>query len=570
MIAKVTHSGSGVNLFRYLIGEGKPTSFGVNVHENPHVISGDDFVMAWHGNEELNQAAGRDLAGYLDRPRDVFGVSIREQVKQVDPATGDAAVVGYRGAHLFHCSLSVAAEEGPLAEERWDVIAREFMDEMGFTDAGGKAACRWVAVHHGVSANGNDHIHIAASMVREDGTRWGGRWRDFHHAQQAARTLEARHGLRQLTSRQYGTADRGVQHAERQAANRASLPDTARQVLAGRVRSAAVGSRSEAEWIRRLRGDGVVVKPYFAAGSTDVVTGYKVALKPDAYAGRLVFYGGGRLGRDLSLPRLRERWANPTVEDAAAAGAEWQAAFRGRPPVAANGREAGDAARVNINRITSRLVAFNDHLAQIPVTDRDAWAHAARDVSGTLAAWSRIDPDNADDLNAAAAALARSAQNRRPAHPARQNSRNTPAGIALLLLQAARSREPDRKARIAAALFLRQLIRTADAIRSYHAAVDNNAEAARLQRDVIDRLRQLPLAGYPDPSTEQRILASDDRDALAALNAAHTTRTTASSTRTPADRDPAAERPVGVADVLPRRLTPAAQRQNARDADRSR
>ena len=42
---------------------------------------------------------------------------------------------------------------------------------MGFTEASGKAPCRWVAVRHGLSKNGNDHVHIAVSLVREDGTK---------------------------------------------------------------------------------------------------------------------------------------------------------------------------------------------------------------------------------------------------------------------------------------------------------------------------------------------------------------------------------------------------------------
>lgn len=42
---------------------------------------------------------------------------------------------------------------------------------MGFSEASGKAARRWVAVCHCVSTNGNDHLHSAVSLVREDGTK---------------------------------------------------------------------------------------------------------------------------------------------------------------------------------------------------------------------------------------------------------------------------------------------------------------------------------------------------------------------------------------------------------------
>lgn len=50
-------------------------------------------------------------------------------------------------------------------------IAQDFADRMGFSEASGKAARRWVAVCHCVSTNGNDHLHSAVSLVREDGTK---------------------------------------------------------------------------------------------------------------------------------------------------------------------------------------------------------------------------------------------------------------------------------------------------------------------------------------------------------------------------------------------------------------
>ena len=55
-----------------------------------------------------------------------------------------------------------------------------------------------MAIRHGHSKAGNDHIHIAASMVREDGTKWSS-WRDFPRAQQAARGLEKKYGLEELS-----------------------------------------------------------------------------------------------------------------------------------------------------------------------------------------------------------------------------------------------------------------------------------------------------------------------------------------------------------------------------------
>lgn len=77
-----------------------------------------------------------------------------------------------KGGHVWHCSLSIREGEGDLTDENWANIANDFMDHMGFTEASGKALCRGVAIRHGHSKIGNDHIHIAASLVREHGTKW--------------------------------------------------------------------------------------------------------------------------------------------------------------------------------------------------------------------------------------------------------------------------------------------------------------------------------------------------------------------------------------------------------------
>jgi len=96
--------------------------------------------------------------------------------------------------HVWHCSLSLRADEGPLGDERWDAVAQDFAAQMGFAEASGRTPIRWVAIQHGVWSNGNDHIHVAATMVREDGTRWDGRFNDYRQAQQSglARTIEVK------------------------------------------------------------------------------------------------------------------------------------------------------------------------------------------------------------------------------------------------------------------------------------------------------------------------------------------------------------------------------------------
>ena len=60
--------------------------------------------------------------------------------------------------------------------------------------------------------------------------------------------------------------------------------------------------------------------------NTDVVTGYSVALRPQPGV-PIVWYGGGRLARDLTLTRLREGWPD-NVTSAQHAVDEWRATWR--------------------------------------------------------------------------------------------------------------------------------------------------------------------------------------------------------------------------------------------------
>ena len=127
--------------------------------------------MVIHGDTELGRSAAAELARYIEQPHRALGVDVN-------------------GGHIWHCSLSLSAEEGQLSDEKWGEIARDFVTAMGFDDhEGTKAACRWVAIRHGVSKNGNDHIHLAVDLVREDGTK---AWihNDFQRAQQASRAIE--------------------------------------------------------------------------------------------------------------------------------------------------------------------------------------------------------------------------------------------------------------------------------------------------------------------------------------------------------------------------------------------
>jgi hypothetical protein len=436
VIPNITQGDRMAGLMIYLAGPGR-----ANEHEEPHLVAGDSALMAWHDDNELNRDAALDIANALDRAKQFFDT-------EVD------------GGHVFHCSLSLSAEEGQLSDERWGAIANDFMKEMDFTEDGGKAPARWVAVRHGLSKNGNDHIHIVASMVRDDGTKWNS-WKSKYKSQQAARTLEMKYGLNAVGTLR---AERGFTPAEQSKAIRQGLPEVERHSLARKVRVCAGASTDEAEFVRRARQEGVLVRPRYAAGRTDVVTGYSVAERPRK-GERAVWFGGNSLGRDLALPKLRAEWETGP-ESATAAVAEWNAAARNRRPVSP-GRETMQPSAELWNKYANDVSALREKLATTPYSDHAAWAQAARETSAAFGAWSkRIEP-TPGPLADAARELAKSAQLRRyPAHPV--VSLPSARGATMILLAAM-----SKSDRAAYALMFRQIAQTARAIHDMHKATDD-------------------------------------------------------------------------------------------------
>jgi hypothetical protein len=509
VIPHITKGSDMRGLLGYLCSTESPKDPRANQHSSPHVIGGDPFLQVWHGTEELDARAAAEIAAYLDEPRMTFGTEVKTKAWQQDPNSGERVPVRdvegrqvWRDVHVWHCSLSLADGE-TLPAEQWEQVTRKFADRMGFTEESGHAPARWVAIHHGEGKGGHDHVHIAASMVREDGTRWEGRFNDWPRSQQVCRDLEAEYGLVRVEGRQHGTATRGATPAELTAQQRTGAPTIAREDLAQRIRAAAVASTSEAEWVRRVRACGVVVKPRFANGSTDVVAGYRAALKG---TDRLNFYGGGQVGTDLSLPRLRELWPAPSVEQATEAAGEWQAAFRGRPPVG-RGRETVPLARTAPEVARRNLEGFTDRLRTVPATDRVAWSVAARDISGALSAWARLDPTHAADLRSAAAVIGRAAQDRRPAAGPGLRVKESPMGVALVLLAA----KGDDRPGIAAAALMAQILRAAAAVRDYHRETCNLREARAVDVE-LSHLAALKWPGYrPEQQSGRKVAATPTR-----------------------------------------------------------
>lgn len=481
-------------LMSYLVGPGK-----TNEHVEQHLVAGDRAIMALYGHEVLDRAAAAAIAKDLDRPRQVFGVDVTRNVVRTDEngeAVRDAAgaVVKDRvAADVWHCSLSLSAEEGQLTDEQWGRITTDFVQRMGFAgEDTGKADCRWVAVRHGLSKNGNDHVHIAVSLVREDGTK-ASVHKDFERSQMISRELEREYGLQvyQAPEREY--PERGVRPGARESAQRRGYDEPDMRRLERAVRAAASSSQEEGEFVRRLRQSGVLVRPRFATGRDDVIAGYSVALRP-TNGEKAIWHGGGRLARDLTLPELRKGWPD-RPELATAAASEWRATAKNpwRYTPVNPGRELVQPAGDAWSTYAAELSALNARLDRVPMGHRDTWARVAKETAGAYSAWSQRLEATPGPLAEAARAMARSAQLRAHETKARPVTWPSSVGSAMVLAQAATTKD----SRAAEALVLRELVRLSRRLHDMHKASGDVRRADNIRAVMVERLqavsRQMPV-----------------------------------------------------------------------------
>jgi hypothetical protein len=76
-----------------------------------------------------------------------------------------------------------------------------------------------------------------------------------------------------------------------------------RDTLRRSVRTAAAGATSLAEFLDRLRDDGLLVRERHSERNPGEITGLAVALAGTTDAeGKPVYFGGGKLAADLTLP----------------------------------------------------------------------------------------------------------------------------------------------------------------------------------------------------------------------------------------------------------------------------
>ncbi|MEV8150151.1 relaxase/mobilization nuclease domain-containing protein [Arthrobacter sp. NPDC080073] len=447
-----------------------------NVHQDPHLVAGDAAIMAWYDDGVLDRDDALAIAKHLDRPRKVFGVSVQIKDLRWDAVKKERVHVGYKDASVWHCSLSLRAEEGALTDQQWGDVANDFVDAMGFTEASGKAPCRWAAVNHGTSENGNHHIHLAVSLVREDGTK-ASTHGDYKRAQETCRELEVKYGLEQLSTVH---ATRGYDRAEKATAVRDDR-EMHRSSLARKVRASASASATEAEFVRRARDTGLLMRPRYAKNTTDVIVGYSVAERPTP-GERPIWFGGGTLASDLKLGALRAEWAD-APHLATEAAAEWNAAARNKRTVSRMGPENATPPADAWVQYTRNAAALADQLRTIPRDDHATWAKAAREVSGAFAAWSyRLEP-SPGPLAATAAELSRTAQLRAPRQHGKPVALPSIAGTAMLFMAAS-----SKNKTAAQTALMVQLINTAFAVYEMHAQSGRTREAGGIRSVVEEQL----------------------------------------------------------------------------------
>ncbi|MFD8218334.1 relaxase/mobilization nuclease domain-containing protein [Streptomyces sp. NPDC059697] len=329
MIPRIHQQGSNtLGLLHYLYGKGTHEE-----HIDPHLVASFDGMAPDPGRDP--SVTKKDLQHLLDQP-----LALLEAGQRPDK-------------HVWHCSVRAAPDDPILSDEQWGDIARRVVAATGI-DPGDGAGCRWAAVRHA-----DDHIHIIATLVREDGRR-PDHHRSGKRAQAECRLIEKELGLHQVAPGD-GIAAKRTTSAERHKAEREGREQPAREELRETVRRAVAGATSEEEFFDRLASAGLLIRKRVAP-SGDLL-GYKVAL-PDNRNGEKepVFYAGSTLSPDLSLPRIRKRWSydtqgqstdtpsdqvtgpapsNPATARRQAAAAAWQAVL-----VIGNGEDSQVAAHI--------------------------------------------------------------------------------------------------------------------------------------------------------------------------------------------------------------------------------
>ncbi|MGW2306874.1 relaxase/mobilization nuclease domain-containing protein [Actinomadura luteofluorescens] len=281
MIGKVTRGQGLPRLLSYLYGPGRR-----NEHVDPHIVAGFRLPMALEpGLDARGDRDFRHLVGVLNSPFD----TLRHTPLPLP---------------IWQCSIRAAPTDRTLSDDEWADIAEEVMHQTGFARRGDDQACRWIAVRHA-----DDHIHLAVVLAREDG-RNPNVHRDYYKVADACHIVEERYGLTRTAPADRTAAPRPTR-AETELAHRKNWLEPPRTTLRRHVATAAAGAETEDDFFAALEDAGVLVKTRESTRTPGEVTGYAVALPHHTnQEGQPVWFSGGGLAANLTLPKLRHRWSS--------------------------------------------------------------------------------------------------------------------------------------------------------------------------------------------------------------------------------------------------------------------
>lgn len=403
MIGQILPRGSSVRgLLYYLFTEGLTGEKGLESdHVNGRVIASWDPLHDLAGLQPpVGPGGSRDfklLTGQLNAP--------------IPRALGHDAAKVRKLKPVYHLAIAAAKDretgaplDRTLTDEQWGDIAREYMDQLGLAKRDEDTGVRWIAVRHA-----EDHVHIVATLARQDGGR-PRLFNDRYRSREASLFVEQKYGLVATSAggRTGGpSTTRAEQRKHRDTTARAKVegrpgpaaPD--RELLRRLVRAAAAGASSQVEFFARMRSDGLLVRERMSERNPGEVTGYAVAL-PDRYGtGQTpIYFGGGKLASDLTLPKLQRRWDGPEVAGGGKVGPAASAARR----TAAHGVGQARAREVRSDRFglteiermriwtQARLAAerASEHISASAASDPSAASDAAWAASDFFAAAGRV------------------------------------------------------------------------------------------------------------------------------------------------------------------------------------
>ncbi|MEJ3743163.1 hypothetical protein WEI85_07740 [Actinomycetes bacterium KLBMP 9797] len=253
------------------------------------------LIAAWDGSGELADLDAPARPGGHDTARLITLLA--------EPLTSQASPPSTRP--VWRCTLELEAGERRLSEREWGDAVRELLHEAGLAPRGDHNAVRWIAVAHGGS-----RVDIVATLVRQDGRIEPAR-DDRRRCVDATHALERRLRLRPAPPTP-ATTPPVPPHAP---PSRRTTPPSTRDRLRRQVRAAAIVATDEDDFFARLRGAGLRVR-LRPGHADDRPSGYAVSHPASPGGGQPVWFGGGQLAPELSLPHLRNRWARtPRTHD---------------------------------------------------------------------------------------------------------------------------------------------------------------------------------------------------------------------------------------------------------------